>query len=130
MPQYIYSNPENPDEHVEVIQSVHEDHVFVKDGIVWQREFTLPNASADTKIDAFDKTDFLCKTAGKKGSLGNLMDCSRELSEKRAERSGSDPVQESYYEDYKKKRGGKHEHPEVVKRKSREKLRKLGFELD
>lgn len=130
MPVYLYSNPKNPKEVIEIVQSVHDKHEYIKDGISWNREFTIPTASIDTKINPFDKNDVLSKTANKKGSLDNIIKFNQELSEKRAKRDGKDPIKEKYYENFKKKRGGKHEHPDVIKRNTREKLKSFGFELD
>jgi hypothetical protein len=130
MPLYLYSNPDKPEEIVEIVQSVNDKHEFIKDGVKWNREFTSPFASIDTKIDPFNKRDVLSKTANKKGSLGSIIDFNKELSEKREKRTGVDPVKEKYYENYKRKRGGKHEHPDVIKRKTRDKLKKFGFQLD
>ncbi len=127
---YIYSNPEKPEEIVEVVQSINDKHEYFVDGIKWDRVFTKPTASTDNKIDPFNKREVLDKTANKRGSLGNMIEFNKELSAKRARRDGKDPIQEKYYESYKNKRGGKHEHPDVIKRKTRDKLKKFGFELD
>ena len=57
-------------------------------------------------------------TGGQKGTLGDMMDRSAEMSQKRADECGGvDPVKESYYKDYAKKRKGT-PHPDKLKKKS------------
>lgn len=86
-------------------------------GVKWKRIFTLPYAGVDTKIDANNVNDFVEKTGKKKGSYGDILDASKELSEKRAkERGGVDPVQQKFFKDYKSKRHGI-EHLEEKKKK-------------
>lgn len=85
--------------------------------IEWKRVFSVPNASSDTNIDPYSQNDFIEKTGKKKGTLGDLYDQSRELSEKRAkDNGGEDPVKKKKLEDYKKKRFGV-EHFEARKKK-------------
>ena len=44
-----------------------------------------------------------------KGSVGDMLDYSKELSEKRAESNGGvDPVKQKYFKNYEKKNGVKH----------------------
>lgn len=107
MPIYIYKHPEQ-EEYVEVVQTMLEDHVyFDSDGLEWKRVFTTPNMSIDTSVDPYSSKDFVAKTANKKGTYGDMMDYSQELSHARAEKNGGiDPVKEKYYKDYADKRGG------------------------
>jgi len=110
MPVYIYKHPEN-EKHIEVFQTMMEDHVYVdSDGLEWKRVFTIPNASIDSQIDANSSKEFIEKTANKKGTVGEMMDYSKELSQVRAEKNGGvDPIKEKYYKDYAAKRkGAKH----------------------
>lgn len=109
---------------IEVIQSMNEDHSFyIKDGIRYNRIFTIPNSSIDVKYDPYSAADFNKVTGGnKKGTIGDLFDRSREFSEKRAGNSGQDSIKEQFYKDYAKERNGK-EHPDVKKRKLKEKLK-------
>jgi len=53
---------------------------------------------------------FMQKSYDRKGSVGNLIDESKELSEKRKKKFGRDPIQEKYFKDYSKKRGGRKHH--------------------
>lgn len=76
----------------------------------WERVYTVPTASIDTNQDPFSVNQFLDVTKNKKGTYGNMLDYSKELSEKRASIiGGQDPVKEKYYEQYSKdRRGAKH----------------------
>jgi hypothetical protein len=106
-PIYTYKHPDK-DEYVEVIQAMKDDHVYVDDdGIKWEREYTPPNAQIKDTIDPFNKNQFLQKTADSKGTMGDMFDLSRELSEKRKERLGKDPAQEKWFDNYAKHRKGK-----------------------
>ena len=106
MPEYIYENPDTG-EQVSVWQSVHEEHVYEIDGVVYNRVYTIPQASIDTKIDPFSAKDFREKV--KVETVGDMWDRSKELSQQREEKEGRDPVKEKYFKDYSKaRRGAKH----------------------
>lgn len=87
---------------------MNDKHVyFDSDGLQWKRIFTIPNASIDSQIDPHSSKDFVNKTANKKGSMGDIMDYSKDLSHQRAEKNGGiDPIKENYYKDYSSKRNG------------------------
>jgi hypothetical protein len=105
--------------------SMSEEHKYIdKDGYEWTRIFHIPQSSIDTKIDIFSQKEFVEKTR-KRGSLGDAMDRSKELSLKRAEKCGKDPIKESYYEKYSKRRNGCM-HPDKVKERAKNKLEKMG----
>lgn len=124
MPIYLFSNPKNEDEVIEIIMSVHEKHEYSKDGVKWNRVFTKPNAAIDTKWDANSPQDFVEKSAKYKGgTVKDLWDKSAELSAKREKEKGKDPVKEQYYKEYSKKHMGK-DHPEVKKKKLKDRLAK------
>lgn len=121
MPLYTYRNPETGEE-VDLIQGMNDVHEFVDDnGLKWDRVFYSPNASIDTKTDAFSSQKFVERTAAKKGSYGDLLDYSAEMSAKRAEQAGGvDPVKKKYLDEYSKKRNGaKHvaEMPKTIENK-------------
>lgn len=105
------------------------------DGERWKRVFTIPQASIDTKIDPFSKTQFREKTGNKKGTLGDAWAASAELSEKRAAKNGGvDKVKEKFLSDYKKERRGTSHTHEMARnyKKAQEDftkgLKKLGFQ--
>lgn len=113
-PIYIYKHPEN-EKHIEVFQTMMEDHVYVdSDGLEWKRVFTIPNASIDSQIDPYSSKEFVQKTENKKGTIGDMMDYSKEMSEVRSEKNGGiDPVKEKYFKDYSAKRNGEKHFDEI-----------------
>jgi hypothetical protein len=98
---YIYEHPFEGRQ-VEVSQGMNEVHEYFEDGVKWNRVFTVPNATVDAKIDPFSSKAFLEKT-NKKGSMGDLIDRSKEMSEKRKEKAGYDPILKKEVDIYKKK---------------------------
>ena len=108
MPIYIFQHPDTQ-EIREVFQGMNEPHIFSEDEVQWKRIFTVPTASIDTKIDPFSQRQFIEKTGNKKGTVGNMMDLSAELSQKREQLNGKeDPIKRKHFSDYEKKVGKKH----------------------
>ena len=109
MPIYIYKNPDT-EECIEIIQTMSEEHIYVDEfGLEWKRVFTVPHASIDTKNDAWSHNDFVEKTGKMKGTVGDVLDYSAELSERRAQSDGKeDPVKRKAFDDYKKQTGKQH----------------------
>ena len=108
MPIYVYKHPEE-ELYEEVLQGMNDPHVFSKYGVEWQRVFLSPNASISSNSDPFNSNAFLDKTANMKGTVGDMMDYSAELSEKRAEKSGGiDPIRKKHFDNYEKSVGKKH----------------------
>ena len=107
MPLYIFQHPETEEE-IELFFGMNDKKSYTdKDGTEWKRVFTGSQLSTIGKVDPWDNADFVNKTAQKKGTVGNMMDLSKELSEQRAKDNGGvDPVKEKYYKDYSKARGG------------------------
>ena len=95
MPIFLYRNPDT-NEIKEIIQSVHEEHKYSENGLEWIREFTVPNTtiSSTSKLNPFDSKGFAELTKNKKGNYGDLLDLSKELSEKREKSAGKDDVKE------------------------------------
>ena len=105
---YVYQHPET-EEYIEVLQGMNDDHIYMdKEGVNWKRIFFVPNASFDSQVDPYSEADFFKATANKKGTIGEMMDYSKELSEKRASKEGKDPVKEKFLKDHKKEHGRKH----------------------
>jgi hypothetical protein len=75
----------------------------------WERVYALPQVNiGNAKSDPFNQQSFIDKTGSMKGSYGDLLDYSSELSEKRAEKiGGEDPLKRNYFDNYKKKTNGK-----------------------
>lgn len=119
MPLYCYQNEETG-EIKDVFQGMNDVHeYFGEDGSEdgWKRVFTVPQASIDSHIDPFKASDFAAKTGGKKGTYGDLLDRSAELSEKRADSNGGvDPIKQKYFENYSKERRGAKHHAELPKK--------------
>lgn len=130
MPYYSFSNPNNPAEIIDVFFHMNDDKKYIKDDIEWERVWSKPQAAIDTKCDPFSAQDFSAKTGKKKGTWGDITDYSKEMGEKRKDKEGVDLVREKYYDDYKKKYGGKKTHIDVKRRNVKEKLGKLGYELE
>tara|TARA_R100000479_G_C6301850_1_gene170576 strand:+ start:34 stop:414 length:381 start_codon:yes stop_codon:yes gene_type:complete len=108
VPIYVYKHPEE-ELYEEVVQGMNDPHVFSKDGIEWQRVFLSPNAAISSNDDPFNSNAFVDKTANMKGTLGDMMSYSQELSEKRAAKlGGEDPVRAKHFKDYEKLVGKKH----------------------
>ena len=124
MPLYIFKHPLT-DEETEVFFGMNEEpkEYIDENGLKWGRVFSSPELNTVGKIDPWSNSDFVNKTAQKKGTVGDLLDTSSELSEIRAqERGGVDPVKQKQYDKYAKERGGRR-HP-------KEKIEKLknGYE--
>ena len=112
MPLYTYFNSET-EEYRDIVQKMNDvKEYFGENGdeTSWKRIFTVPNASFDSKIDPFKASEFARKTGSKKGTYGDLLDTSAELSQQRADiTGGADPVKAKYFENYSKtRRGAKH----------------------
>ena len=120
MSLYVYKHPDT-DEHREVFQRMNDEHIYIDEfGVEWGRVWTVPHASIDSSIDPFSKQQYIDATYKKKGTVGNMMDYSAELSAQRAEKAGGlDPVKEKFYNNYAKERNGT-EHPNRIKEKGYE----------
>lgn len=112
MPNYLYKNPKTGEVR-EVFQKMNEEHSYSTEGVEWQRVFTVPQASIDTKVNPFSTNKFVDQTAKKKGTMGNLWDYSKEMSEKRKDKEGYDPMKAKAAEQWSKDRGGR-EAPKVL----------------
>jgi len=107
MPLYLYQHP-NTEEYIEIIQGMNEDHTFVDpEGVEWKRVFTSPEISAQKITNPWDKNAFVNETKNMKGTIGDMMDKSAELSDMRAkENGGQDPFRAKKFKEYSKTRGG------------------------
>ena len=106
MPLYTYEHPET-EEQIDLIQSMNEEHVYIDSkGVEWKRVFYSPQTNIDSKVDPFDSRSFINKTGNQKGTYGDIIDQSKEMSQKRKDKLGYDPVQKKYFKEYKEKRRG------------------------
>ena len=132
MPYYDFLN-EKTGEIIELFFHMNEKKQFIdNDGYEWLRQMSIPNASIDTVWNPDSKADFSAKSGSKKGTLGDIMDKAAELSNKRAERTGKDPVKQAYYDSYAKTRDGKR-HPEerksIAKELTKNVIEKINIKL-
>ena len=105
MPEYLFEDPDTG-EVISVTQGIDEEHTYSEEGRVFNRVFTVPNASIDSRIDANSEADFTSKTKAK--TYGELWDHSAEMSARRAEQhGGKDPVRQEFFKENSDKRAGK-----------------------
>lgn len=127
MPAYIYKHPDL-DEYVEVIQRMNDEHVyFDEDGVQWKRVLTPPQVNAEriATINPFDTQKAAEITGRRKGTIGDLWDTSRELSQRREEKIGAeDPIKRKYFDKYKKENKVNHFYDRPTK------IEKNGFSID
>jgi hypothetical protein len=107
----------------DVVQGMNEVHEFFVEGKKLRRVFFPPQTAIDTRCDAHSAADFVKVTNKRGGTIGELMDRAKELSEKRGGVDG-DPIARKHYDKYKTSHDGK-DHPDVLKSKRKERLKKL-----
>lgn len=106
MPIYLFSNPKTK-EVKSIYQDMNIEHTYFEDGIAFERIYTVPNATIDSKIDPFSSRKFIEKTGAMKGTLGEIWDYSKELSDQRAKSTnGQDNVRAKAESRYSKRRKG------------------------
>jgi len=106
MPEYLYENPDTG-EIISVMQGIDEEHSYSEEDKVFNRVFTVPNASIDSDVDPFSAQQFTEKTKNMKGSMGDIWDYSAELSDRRKkDNNGEDPIRKKAEKEYSKKRRG------------------------
>ena len=105
---YVYKHPKK-EEYIEQVQGMNDVHEYTdKDGLKWERVWTTPFANIPDTINPVSQKSWLDVTARRKGTVGDLIDASAELSEKRKDiYGGIDPVKEKYDRDYSAKRCGR-----------------------
>ena len=118
MPVYVYKHPKT-EEVIELIQGMNDEHIYVDEkGVEWKRVFLSSQLKTESSIDHWNSNDFVEKTRYSKGSYGDMLDRSAELSEKRAkDYGGEDPLKKKYFENYSKQRKGA-KHPKDPTKKS------------
>jgi predicted nucleic acid-binding Zn ribbon protein len=116
MPLYSFTHPETGEIKDIFFHMDEEPKEFTdKEGTPWNREWSSPQLNTQGSVDPWSNADFVNKTAGK-GTMGDLLDRSKELSDQRAqEAGGKDPIKEKYYKKYAKDRGGA-PHPDKMKK--------------
>ena len=107
MPMYTFQHPKT-EETIDVFFGMNDDKIHIdEDGVEWKRVLHSPQLNTTASIDPWSNSDFVNKTANTKGTLGDLMDRSSELSAQRAQENGGvDPIKEKYYKKYSEERKG------------------------
>lgn len=128
MPIYIFSNPETK-ELKEIFFHMDDEKKYIDDqGLEWDRELSSPQLNTQGSIDPWSNNDFVNKTANMKGTVGDLLDKSSELSNQRAQENGGvDPLKKKYYENYSKERKGA-KHLDQIKKTYENKNVKIEFD--
>ena len=106
MPLYCFSNPKTGEVR-DVFFHMNDEKVYIDDdGLEWNREYFSPELNTNGTVDPWDSKSFVDKTRNK-GTMGDLLDRSADLSKERASQNGGvDPVKEKYYKNYSKNRNG------------------------
>lgn len=128
MPIYIFEHPET-EEQIELFFGMNDEKSYTdQDGVQWKRVFLGSQLSTEGKVDPWNNADFVNKTGNKKGTLGDMLNLSSELSDKRASQNGGvDPIKEKYYKNYSKARGGA-KHPNQMSKTFENKHIKIDYE--
>lgn len=101
MPIYTYEHPKTK-KLIDIQQSMSEEHVFIdENGLKWNRVFYPTHFAFDTKLDPHDPRAFVKKTE-KGGTLGDIMDLSKEMSERRGG-DKSDEIKMNYSKEKQRK---------------------------
>jgi hypothetical protein len=114
MPEYLFQNPITQ-EIRSIFFKMNDNKKFSTEDGEWIRLYTVPNASIDVKLDPRSRNDFIRRTE-KYSTLGDLMDCSKELSEKREQKDGVDSIKKEFFDQYSKTRNGA-KHPDDMPKK-------------
>jgi hypothetical protein len=110
MPLYTFEHPVT-EETVDLIFGMNDEKLYTdENGTKWNRVYHIPETSIDAQMDPFSKSQFMEKTGKNKGTVGELMDRSKDLSEQRKSKLGYDPLQKKYFKEYSEKRNGTKHH--------------------
>lgn len=104
MPLYTFENPDTG-ERKDIFFSMNDTKAYFENGVDWIRVFSKPNATISSNLDPYDSKAFVEKTRGMKGgTVGDLWDMSKELSEKRG--GDNDPIRKQSLKEYADRRSG------------------------
>jgi len=102
MPYYLFSHPETGEIREIFFHMRDEKKYSDEHGVAWLREYVVPQAGIDTKLDPYSSRAFVEKTR-KAGTMGELFDLSKEMSEKRGGKK-NDPIKKEHELQWKKDR--------------------------
>jgi hypothetical protein len=139
MPEYVFQSTsgKTQDLYYKISEAPKVGETIMIEGKPWTRIFTVPQARIAVTIDPFSKADFVKKIDGKNDTLGDTWDRSEEMSQKRRDKEGIDPVREKHFDDFAKQRRGK-QHPARLREQAKKKadetnqskaLRDLGISI-
>jgi hypothetical protein len=95
----------------------------------WRRVWCKPGMAIDSvPYDPYSASDF-ARVTNKAGKMDDLWQRSAEMSARRADKEGTDPVKTQFYDQYSAKHKGKL-HPAQVQEKQTEDLKKIGVNID
>jgi hypothetical protein len=115
MPMYIFENPDTGEQKEVFFHMNDEKKYFDDEKKEWKRVFMTSQINSHN-IDPWDNNSFVNETQNMKGNMGDLLDASKEMSEKRsASNGGVDPIKEKYFKKYSESRRGS-KHPEEIKK--------------
>ena len=107
MPIYVFKHPEK-EEYREVVQRMKEKREYSEDGIEWEHVFLNPQIDVRSTIDPFSPQQFSEVTGKQRGTYGDVLDRSRDLSEERMKiTGGEDPVKDKFFKKYRADRNGR-----------------------
>tara|TARA_Y100000310_G_scaffold50222_2_gene46317 strand:- start:106 stop:459 length:354 start_codon:yes stop_codon:yes gene_type:complete len=107
MPTYLFIHPDSEEEK-EIVQKMDEPHVYIDEkGIEWKRLFTPSNFTVDGRVNPMSSKEFVDKVSPKGNTVGDMQDMAAEMSQKRVDKYGHDPVKDKYFKEYSNKRQGK-----------------------
>ena len=107
MPIYCFEHPKTG-EQKEILLGINDKHEFVDDKDVrWNRVYSFNLCVKGGQLDPWNNKDYLRKTGEMKGTIGDMWDLSKEMSERRAKDNGGiDPIKEKKLAEDKKVRKG------------------------
>lgn len=107
MPIYLYRHPRTK-QVIEVVQKMTDAHEHSDSkGVKYERVWLRPRMAVDIRVDPFSKKDWMRRT-NKRITVGDMMDESKELSEKRERKAGKDPMKQKLFDSYKQATGKDH----------------------
>lgn len=106
MPLYSFQSP-TTGEIIDIYFGMNDPKEYRdSEGVLWERVWEKPHATVHGNSDPFDSKAFVEKTRNMKGTVGDLWDMSRELSEKRGGKE-NDPIRKDALKKNSAERGGK-----------------------
>lgn len=105
---YLFENPRTG-ERKDTSLGIEEEKVYEENGERWNRVFTVPGVYIPNmnRVNPHSQQDFMRRTDKADVTVGDMWDLSGEMSEKRAESMGEDPIRAKHDREESKLRKGK-----------------------